>query len=129
MSDQLLIRAKEHIVDAGGLLGGYSLRYYRWTDQDLSGSANVALFHSPGTSGPTDSVVQFPDISLLLLVGPAAVRQGDADMLAVLQYLRSSYKSASAFLFTPLGKFSGPSYLENGRAVFEMVIRCGVEDH
>lgn len=131
MSRELLLRAKNHIVDDGSLLGDYAVRYYRWSDADLNGGGSVALFRSAGTIGVNNRVVQFPDISLLLLATPALVTQADDDMLAVLRYLRSSYTNTagSVFNFFPLNSYTGPTYLDNGRAMFEMVIRCGVTDH
>lgn len=132
MSTQLLLRCKQHIVDSGGLLGGYTVKYYRWSDKDLKGSGSIALFRRTGTSGPTNREAQQPDVSLFLLASPKMVTQADADMLAVLQYLRSEggyTNGTNVYSFFPLQAYDGPRYLENGRALFEMVIRCGVEDH
>lgn len=129
MSATLLLRAKSHIVDDGGLLGAYALRYYRWSDSDLNGSGSVALFRMAGTGGAANHVIQQHDVSLFLLANPALVTQADADMLAVLQYLRANYSDTGVFAFHPIQSYTGPTYLENGRAEFEMVIRCGVEDH
>lgn len=129
MSAELLQRLKGHIIDTGGLLASYSLRYYRWLDSDISGSGSVVLFRMSGSSGSVDSEVQFPDVMIQLLTNRDEVTQADADMLDVVQYLRANYKSADAFLFTPIGTFTGPNYLDNGRAMFETIIRCGVSDH
>lgn len=129
MSNTLLLRVKDHIVDDGALLGAYSVKYYRWSDKDLSGSASVALFRMTGTSGTVNREAQQHDVSLFLLASPALVTQADADMLSVLQYLRANYTDTGVYAFFPLQGYTGPTYLENGRAMFEMVIRCGVEDH
>jgi len=129
MSDVLLQRVKGHIIDDGGLLSAYALRYYRWTDTDLDGSGGVALFRMSGPTGTINRHVQFLDVSLRLLADPADVTQADADMLAVLRYLRANPTVTGAFNMFPLGSFTGPSFLQNGRALFEMVIRTGTEDH
>lgn len=131
MSQALLLRTKQHIIDNGGLLAAYETRYYRWSDRDLNGAANIVLFRMTGTSGPTNHEAQQHDISLFLLAAPALVRQADQDMLAVLQYLRAdgNYDTTGVYAFHPLQSYTGPTYLENDRAMFEMVIRCGVEDH
>jgi hypothetical protein len=129
VSTSLLLSTKQHIIDVGGLLGAYSVKYYRWSDANLKGGGSVALFRMTGTSGATDHQQQQPDVSLFLMAAPALVTQADADMLAVLQYLRADFSSANVFAFHPLQGYTGPNYLENGRATFEMVIRCGVEDH
>lgn len=129
MSSALLLRVKNHIVDDGGLLGAYSVRYYRWTDRDLNGTGSVALFRMTGTGGPANHEAQQHDVSLFLLAKPALVTQADSDILAVLQYLRANYSDTGVFAFHPLQTYTGPTYLQNDRAMFELVIRCGVEDH
>lgn len=129
MSSQLLLRVKNHIADQGGLLTSYAKKYYRWSDADLKGSGGVALFRLTGTAGEVNSQVQHVDVSLFLLAAPELVTQADSDMLSVLRYLRASYSSSGVFEYRPLQSYTGPIYMENGRAMFEMVIRCGVEDH
>jgi hypothetical protein len=129
MSDVLLNRVSSHIVTDGSLLPGYQVKYYRWSDRDLKGSADVALFRMSGTSGPSDPEAQQHDVSLSLLVGADQVRAADSHMLSVLRYLRDDFETEGVFAMSPLGAYTGPSYLENDRAIFEMVIRCGTEDH
>jgi len=129
MSITLLNRVKNHIIDDGGLLSGYAVKYYRWSDDDLNGKGSVALFKMSGTNGGADSVVQWPDVSLYLLADPDAVVAADNAMLAVLRYLRGDYADTGVFNMVPIGTYAGPMYLDNGRAMFEMVVRCGVVDH
>jgi hypothetical protein len=129
MSATLLNRVKAHIIDDGGLLGAYTVKFYRWSDADLNGDGSIALFRMSGTNGPSSHVIQWPDVSLYLLANPDAVLQADTDMLGVLQYLRADYTTTDAFNLHPVGTYTGPTYLDNGRAMFEMVIRTGVEDH
>lgn len=129
MSQTLLARIKNHIIDDGGLLAAYTVKYYRWSDDDLNGDGNVVLFRMSGTSGPSAHVIQWPDVSLYILARPDSVVQADNDMLAVLQYLRADYEGTGVFNMHPVGTYTSPMYLDNGRAMFEMVIRAGVEDH
>ena len=129
MSTTLLERIKTHIVDDGLLLSGYGVRYYRWLDNDLNGAGGIVLFRMTGTQGTINRHVQFPDVSLYLLADRTDVTQADNDMLAVLQYLRANPATSGAFNVFPIGTFTGPNYLQNGRALFEMVLRTGTEDH
>ena len=129
MSATLLQRLKTHVIDDGSLLSAYSVRYYRWTDADLSGAGNVVLFRMSGTTGIVQTPAQTLDVSIFLLANDNAVKTADDDMLAVLQYLRANYTTTGVFSFFPLNTYTGPDYLENNRAMFEMVVRCGVEDH
>ena len=58
------------------------------------------------------------------------MRDADATMLAIVRYLRSEagFTGATVENFEPLSQ-TGPAYLQNGRARFELVVRCMVEDH
>lgn len=129
MSATLLQRLKGHIIDDGNLLSGYAVRYYRWTDADLNGAGNVVLFRMTGTTGIVQTPAQMADVSMFLLANESSVKSADDSMLAVLQYLRANYTTTGVFNFFPLNTYTGPDYLENNRAMFEMVVRCGVEDH
>lgn len=127
MSDVLLNRVKDHIA---ALLTGYTIRFYRWTDADLQGGGDVVLFRMAGTAGASDYQIQYPDVSVQMICAPDRVRDGDAVMLSVLRFLRSDagFTSGDVEGFEPLS-MTGPAYLENGRARFELVVRCLVEDH
>ena len=127
MSDILLNRVKDHIA---ALLTGYTIRFYRWTDADLQGGGDVVLFRMAGTGGASDYQIQYPDVSVQMICAPDRVRDGDAVMLSVLRFLRSDagFTSGDVEGFEPLS-MTGPAYLENGRARFELVVRCLVEDH
>lgn len=127
MSDVLLQRVSGHV---SALITGYSVRYYRWTDADLNGKGSVVLFRMSGTSGAADHLVQYPDVSIQIICDPEKVRDADATMLAIVRYLRSEagFTSATVENFEPLSQ-TGPAYLQNGRARFELVVRCMVEDH
>ena len=127
MSVELMTRVKDHIAH---LLTGYQIRYFRWTDADLNGAGNVVLFRMAGSGGTSSHLLQSKDVSVQMICAPEAVQAGDAVMLSVVRYLRSEdgFTGADAVGYEPLAT-SGPSYLENGRARFELVIRCLVEDH
>lgn len=127
MSAELLQRVSAHIEH---LIFGYSIRYYRWSDEDLNGTGQIALFRMAGTGGPSDYQIQYPDVSIQLLCNANAVAHGNDVMLSVLRFLRSDagFTSETVEGFEPFA-ISGPAYLQNGRARFELVVRCLVEDH
>ena len=134
MSVQLLQRMRSHL-DQGNLLDGYKVLFYRWSDQDLNGSGQVILFRMPGTEGDGAHVIQRPDIEINMLCDPDQVAAGDARMLQILQYLRANFETAEdnpfgrVFNMWPIGVYSGPTYLQNNRAMFNLVVRCMTEDH
>ena len=127
MSDVLLERVSAHIAS---LITGFSVRYYHWSDADLNGQGGVVLLRMSGTGGAADYHVQYPDVSIQIICDPEKVRDADATMLAIVRYLRSEagFTSATVENFEPLSQ-TGPAYLQNGRARFELVVRCMVEDH
>lgn len=129
MSAGLLQKLKSHVIDDGGLLSDYTVRYYKWDDRDLQGSGKVALFRMVGTAGETNHEYQQPDVFLRLLSDPDDVKSTDDDMLGVLRYLRDNYETTGITAIHPTGTYDGPRYLANNRAHFEMIVRCGVEDH
>lgn len=129
MSATLLQRLKTHIIDDGGLLSTYPVRYYQWTDADLGGAGAICLFRMTGTGGSVNSEAQHNDVSLFLLVTEELSKAADDDLLEVLQYLRANYSSTGVFNYFPVQTYTGPVELANGRRLFEMVIRCGTEDH
>lgn len=130
MSELLLWRVSSTITRLVPALSAYAVRYYRWTDADLNGDGQIALYRMFGSSGVVNSVVQFHDVSLTLMSSrDESPVQTDTDMLAVLRALRKSYEAPGVFNLYPVGSYTGPEYMQNDRAVFEMVIRCGVEDH
>lgn len=127
MSAELLQKVSAHVAH---LLTGYAIKYYRWSDEDLNGSGQVVLFRSDGIRGGSDYQLQYVDVSMQMVCNPSAVQAGDAVMLSVLRYLRSDdgFKGGTVGNFEPIA-MTGPAYLQNGRARFEIVIRCMVEDY
>ena len=127
MSDELLQRVRAHVSHA---IPSWPVRFYRWTDADLNGQGGVVLFRMSGTGGAADYHVQYPDVSIQIICDPDKVRDADATMPAIVRYLRSEagFTGATVENFEPLSQ-TGPAYLQNGRARFELVVRCMVEDH
>lgn len=127
MSVELLTRVKNHIAH---LLTGYQIRYFCWTDADRNGAGGVVLFSMSGGGGTSSHLLQSKYVSVQMICDPDAIQAGDAVMLDVVRYLRSEdgFTGADAVGYEPLAT-SGPVYLDNGRARFELVIRCLVEDH
>lgn len=122
----ILERVASHLATE---LAGYDVKYYRWSDADLRGDAAVALLGYAGTDGEVIQAVQSVDVRLSLLVSPASVKTGETDILAIQQALRTDYDGAGYWNITPIGSYSGPIMLQNGRAVWELVMRVGVEDY
>lgn len=128
MSITLLERLRDHI-DAANLLDGYQVKFYRWSDQDLNGTGQLILFRMAGTGGPSAHVIQSNDVSIQMLCDPDQVRAGDNRMLAILRYLRNDFETNGVFNIWPVSGYSGPNYLENNRATFQLVVRCMTVDH
>jgi len=130
MSANLLQRVAGHITTTGGLLSGYDVMYYRWRDDALNGTGKVALFRMTGTGGTSSNRQrQLQDVSLFLMSNADDAQQTDNDLLGVVQHLRSEYNAPSVFNMAPLVPYTGPTFLLNGRALFELIIRAGTEDH
>ena len=122
---ELLPSVRDHLADAD-LLDGYRVLMYRWTDSE--GTPTIVFLRS-GTGGASDYLVQRPDVRIVLVTGSASdVRAGEVRMHQILRYLRHSYKAAGVLHFQPMSGVIGPSYLENGRGVFELNIRCLTDD-
>ncbi len=132
MSVSLLQRVHDHLAAATpSLLRDYAVRFYRWVDSDMK-SGQIILFNLPGTYGPGAHVIQRPDVSIQILCNPDQVTAGDARMLSILQYFRLHFEimsdNGNAFNAVPLGHYDGPRYLQNNRALFDLRVRCMVED-
>ena len=124
MSD-LLLDVRDHL-QGQDLLDGLQVQFYRWTDAD---GTPTFVIRRAGTGGASDHLVQRPDIRLILVTGSASdVRAGEVRMHNILRYLRGAYSSASVLNYQPMSGVIGPNYLENGRGVFELNIRCLTDD-
>lgn len=128
MSAALLENIANHLTDAG-LLTGLDKKFYRWTDADLNGSADFIVFRMAGTAGARDATLQQPDVRILLCVMPANVKLGNQKADAIFANFAGTSTATGVVKFEPLATVSSPMYLDNGRAVFEINVRCFVQDH
>lgn len=126
MSLSLLESVRDHISDAG-LLAGYDVRFFRWTDKDAEGNSPLIMFRIGG-SGDSNVVVQQTDVAVVLLDNPREVLAGDERMTDILRLFRTNATRAGIIRFLPLGTKLGPFYLDNGRPVWELTIRVFTED-
>lgn len=118
MTTTVLERVRDHLQDAG-LLAGYTVRFYRWTD----GEQGAFIVLRYGGAGTADYLVQRPDVRLILVTDSAAsVRAGEVRMYEILRFLRGNYRAPGLMSANPVGGIIGPSYLEDGRGVFELNI-------
>lgn len=130
MSLQLLQRVSGHLNDAG-LLTGYDVLYFKWTDERIEQNTPFILFRMAGTSGADNQCVQFPDVRILLVGSVTVPDDADTRAYDILRHFRTDFDTPtqSVKYFEPLGQVVGPMYLENGRPVFEINVRCMVDDH
>lgn len=128
MSLSLLQSIAGHLQDAG-LLDGIAVKYYRWTDADAAGSGNFLVIRMSGTAGIRNSKVQTPDVRLLLVADPAQVVTMNQRADAIFAKFSDTTAPAGVLKLEPLSAVSGPYYLDNGRGVFEIIVRCFVQDH
>lgn len=110
-------------LSAAGLLTGYTLRLWEWTDEDLNGSGDVIRIGFAGTGGASDFIVSQPDVSIQMLAGSGSFVVGRARMASIRDHFYSDYSGNGAFLFLPMGEVVGPSMLMNGRRRFELLVR------
>ena len=90
MSATLLQRVSDHLA-FGGLLDGYAVRYFRWTDDNAS--EPTILFRMAGSQGGlTDFSVQYPDVQVTL-IGTATTVVADSERCReIYQYVRENYQ-------------------------------------
>lgn len=113
----------------GNLLDGYDVKYFRWTDSDEEGSQPFVMLRFPGSGGPSDVILQQFDVLLVLVQTPTGAVTGHDDMSAILARIREGGAENTVTRFEPLGSVAGPQYLENGRPVWTLNIRCYTEDY
>lgn len=128
MSGILLDRIKAHL-DEAGLLAGYTVRHYRWSDLDLNGQGDVILFRMAGSEGASDRVAQEPDVTIQVLCSPSRFRQGDERMRRIVQRFRTVPIGQGVVHMEPVSAISGPITMDNGRQLFDFTLRATVEDH
>jgi hypothetical protein len=112
----------------GGLLDGYTIRYFRWTDDNAS--EPTILFRMAGSQGAlTDFSVQYLDVQVTL-IGTATTVVADSERCREMyQYARENYEIDGGLNIEPLTAVSGPFYLADGRPWFQLDFRVLVSDH
>lgn len=113
----------------GTLLDGYAVKYFRWTDADESSDDPFVMLRFPGPGGTSDVILQQFDVLLVMVQTPSGPVVGHDDMSAILSRIREGGGQNTVVRFEPLGNMAGPQYLENGRPVWTLNIRCYTEDY
>jgi len=127
VSATLLQRVSDHLA-GGSLLDGYTVRYFRWTDDN--GSEPTILFRMAGSQGAlTDFSVQYPDVQVTLIGTPTTVVADSERCREIYQYVRENFEIDGGLNIEPLTAVSGPFQLENGRPWFQLDFRVLVSDH
>lgn len=126
MSAVLLNRVKDY-VDSANLLAGYEVKFFQWTDADVAGNTPFVLFRQSGT-GNSDMLVQQINVSIILVATPTTALSADERAQAIARLFRVAGSHDGLVRFDTQGGKMGPSYLENGRPVFEIVVRVYAED-
>lgn len=128
MSLELLRRVSGHLQPTG-LLSGYSVKYHRWSDEDVAGGGEVIVFRMGPSVGSTSHVIQSNNVEINMLCSPGMSDEGNARMLQITQYLRDNYEDNGVFNIVPVGSFVGPTFLQNKRVTYELLVTCMTEDH
>lgn len=110
-------------LDAASLLAGYTFRFYRWTDSDITAGARLAVIRGEG-GGLVDPAIGRPDVRLLLVGGKKETQAIEANAEAIKSYLLQNPGSGDIMQFQLLTDIIGPTFLENDRPVFELNIRA-----
>ncbi|MAX51662.1 MAG: hypothetical protein CMH22_15985 [Methylophaga sp.] len=122
-----LVNVRNHL-DAGNLLDGFQVQYYKWNDARRDGRPMFVL-RRPGPGGASDYLVQRPQVLLILIsASERDVRDAENSMHEILRYLRGNYKSPGIKNYEPLGGITGPTYTEDGRGVFQLNVQCLTDD-
>lgn len=128
MSLPLLERVKTFLTEQS-LLTGYTVKFFTWTDADVSGSGNFICLQMAGTSGLRDEVVQRPDVRLIVVGAPTKTVDVDAKAKAIYDAFAGLETTAGVIKFEPIGVVGGAYILDNKRWAFEIIVRCFVEDY
>jgi len=120
-----VLQSVAEFLNGKGLIAGYTLRYYRWRDDDVS--TKVLVIRNDG-GGESDIHLQQPQFQILLLEGPDTVTEGDDRASAIVRALRESEGVPDGVVrFDAVGVSQGPFYLDDGRAFFRAFGRAFVE--
>lgn len=123
MTVALMQSVYDHLGDT--LLAGLQRKYFRWTDADEQGTANFVVLRNNG-AGIRDASVQRPDLKMMLVFKPTDAVIGNQKSEAIFQKLADGTKPNTMLKIEPMGAVTGPYYLENGRCVYEINMRCYV---
>lgn len=127
MSATLLQRVSDHLA-GGNMLDGYTVRYFRWTDDNES--EPTILFRMAGSQGAlTDFSLQYLDVQVTIIGTPSTVVLDSERCREIYQYCRENYQIDGGLNIEPLTAVSGPFYLEDGRPWFQLDFRVIVSDH
>lgn len=128
MSLPLLERVKTFLTDES-LLTGYDVKFFTWTDADVSGSGNFICLQMAGTSGLRDEIVQRPDVRVIVVGAPSKTRETDAKAKEIFDAFAGIETTLGVIKFEPIGVVGGAYELQNKRWAFEIIVRCFVEDY
>lgn len=122
-----LLENVQAFVEAAGYHTGYAKKYFRWTDADVTNSTPFILYRHPGSTGESNQLMQQLDVLIQLVATPTTVKTADTLMNNILKLFRGTTTPTGVVRADPMGGVSGPFYLENGRPVFELIVRCITE--
>lgn len=111
----------------GALLTGYTVKYFRWSDNE--DSPPMVLMRFPGGGGASDPLLQQFDVMLMMVQEPVAATLGHADMSAILKRVREGGSHGTVRRFEPLDNIMGPQYLDDGRPLWTLNVRCYTEGY
>lgn len=127
MSVNILDRVEQKVSDES-LLTGYTVRKFRWTDEDVQGDTPIILFRVVG-SGGSDEFSQSNDVRVMLLeADESKVVQGSNRIWAIMKAFRDSDYVTGVTRFDPVSTVSGPLYLDNGRPMWYFDVRVYTVD-
>lgn len=107
------------------LTAGHAVLYHRWDDAATPGP--FILFRRSGMA-PSDQIVQYPDVDIIIMTTPSAVQAGDQRAQDILRRFRDSAEVAGIVRHDPMAGVQGPFYTDNGRPWWRMTIRSATVD-
>ena len=118
----------EKVAAYVGAQTGVATKYMRWTDADVNNMTPFILYRGNG-EGDSDPIKQEYDVWIILVQTPETVTNGDDRMAAIAKKLRDSATSMPSGIvrIDPIGGVRGPDYMENGRPVWELLVRVQAE--
>jgi hypothetical protein len=105
----------------------YNIKYFRWSDADMNGNTPFIVYRKAG-DGSSNILLQQVDVMIQLCQNPDSVVVGDAAMDLILRLFRGQTVQDGVIRFDPIGGVQGPMYLQNGRPIWELTIRCFTEN-